>query len=508
MMRTKLNDHTVGFVLISFLYILSLVVRLPRLGLPLSDHHEYVTAHTLIALENLDSYGPKYWFHNIQTYPGKANRFIPWATTRSFDKNGIGYYTSYPPLALILLFFVFKILSLDFSVLNLQTFNIFLHLMSAWFVYKVVYSFLAEDHKLISAVGAATLHLFLFPNLWFYSTTYSWDTLWYYILVIEIYLFLKLIGNTNNHKNKQNIFFLGIGVFLGTFTEYQNIFFSLVILLWSFLHRKTHPHSFQIAITTAFAAGLALLINTIQMASINGLIDYFSSLVNRFIYVYGTFGQGCLSCSLRKIFSTSYDYFAYVWPLIIVFLISAIINPPTTKKLLKETATKWATLCIIIPYLLHVVFMATDVAEHEFDNLKLSLLISFLGGLLPSFKGPKTKTKRYLFGPFYGLVLASVVFLSCYKYAAFFPEPDSMETLKYYSLGTEMGVLLKKDEVGFAITECPIYPQTVYYIKRNILKIESEEKAKDWLKTIKINNGKVFRINKECLIDEVFNINI
>ena len=126
LLRAKLFSPPAAIL---FCFLFSLVVRVPHLDRPLSDHHEWLTAHSLISLDNWRSQGAlEHNFALLQTYPSPANRFAKTPPTTLFAKDGKGYYTSFPPLAVILPYLLFSVLSIEPTALSLQIFNLFGHL--------------------------------------------------------------------------------------------------------------------------------------------------------------------------------------------------------------------------------------------------------------------------------------------------------------------------------------------------------------------------------------------
>jgi hypothetical protein len=101
---------TLPILLVAFL--LSVAVRLPQLGRPLSKHHEFCTAVTLRVLQVWWDNGiEKYRYNPVMTYNNEADKFInnfANATGKVVDEEGNFYYVSHPPFAYYFPYIVFK----------------------------------------------------------------------------------------------------------------------------------------------------------------------------------------------------------------------------------------------------------------------------------------------------------------------------------------------------------------------------------------------------------------
>src|SRR5436190_14555087 len=100
-MRRKIFKNPL--VILSCIFLLSVVVRIPTLDRPLSKHHEFCTAVSLRVLQIWDEAGIKtYHFNPVMTYPNAADKFInnfASASGKMMDAGGNFYYVSHPPFA-------------------------------------------------------------------------------------------------------------------------------------------------------------------------------------------------------------------------------------------------------------------------------------------------------------------------------------------------------------------------------------------------------------------------
>jgi hypothetical protein len=126
---------TFPFLVVAFL--LSVVLRLPQLGRPLSKHHEFCTAVSLRILQNWWDEGiEKYNYLPATNFAKDADKFINNfgnATGSVVDAFGNYYYVSHPPLAYYVPYAFFKIIDVRPDVIPLQLFNMLLALFECHF---------------------------------------------------------------------------------------------------------------------------------------------------------------------------------------------------------------------------------------------------------------------------------------------------------------------------------------------------------------------------------------
>jgi len=182
------------YLLLFGIFLISVLIRLPHLDRPLSKHHEFCTAITLIPLQNwADNGAATYHYSPSVTYEGAANHHIENLTAYPVEANGRFYYLSHPPFAYLLPYFTFSVLGIYPTPLALQIFNIFFHFISCLFIYKIVVLMRHYPHPLKGspptlhdsradsplgaggergALAAFLIYLFAPAALWFHGNAY------------------------------------------------------------------------------------------------------------------------------------------------------------------------------------------------------------------------------------------------------------------------------------------------------------------------------------------------
>ncbi len=179
-----------------FVFVISILVRFPYLNRPLSGNYEWLIAHCLVTYDVWKQDGVfHHHFLPVYTYQGSTNHHIPIGDLGSVEKNGRLYYISYPAFGFI--FPYIATFGWAYEPLVLKIFNIFLHLISAIFLWKILISFLSSLATFLSVT-----YYLLQPNLlWFHGNVYFLDVLSMDILIIQLYLTLQYIQNPNQKNS-------------------------------------------------------------------------------------------------------------------------------------------------------------------------------------------------------------------------------------------------------------------------------------------------------------------
>ncbi|MCH8331053.1 MAG: hypothetical protein IH946_06695, partial [Bacteroidetes bacterium] len=124
------------FVLLLTIFLISVLVRWPNIDRPLSKHHEFCTAFTLIILENNILYDRPLQTISL-SYPLPTDKYINNFASRVHDDQGNYYYISHPPFGFIFPGLIYKALGLIPSVLSLQLINLLFHFLSGLVVFLI-----------------------------------------------------------------------------------------------------------------------------------------------------------------------------------------------------------------------------------------------------------------------------------------------------------------------------------------------------------------------------------
>lgn len=266
--------HFGGLTIVILLFFLSVVIRSENIAAPLSRHHEWITAHTLITCEIWSENGgpSNYHFSPVYSYPGEGNarRTMLGGVV---DSKGDVYYVSYPPFTFIFAYYFTKFIGGP-DLHSMRVMTLFLHLSCALLIYLLAATFLPEAkryHISIAGLLGATLYIFSTGNLWAHGNLYFADMLVQVFIISG--LFLTSLFLQNKYKNFKGLLIAFFVIFfLAVYTEWLGLFLSfftgITFLIYYFLRREK---KFLFAFfTIAFSAVLAVLITIIQYSSIAG----------------------------------------------------------------------------------------------------------------------------------------------------------------------------------------------------------------------------------------------
>lgn len=491
--QTSMKIATPNY-LILLLFVISVVVRIPTINRPLSNHHEFVTAHVLRIMQIWKEDGlVKNHFNPIMNYPGIANKFINNQTLGDFDKNGNDFYQSYPPFAYLLPYLIFQVLHISITPLALEIINLLLHLAECFLLYHIVCLLLNRKEKTVFVPGiiAVTLHLFNPCALWFHSNVYMTDmpavTFW----LLSVFVFLKMQSSENLPSLRGIVALFSANFFLN-YTEYLGVTFTAVTVVYCLFKIKTDKKYFFVAAVLMVSCLSAIAVTVYQYSLINGFNSFMDMAVHRYATRSGYSGHFKLSVLFSDIILMVRNYFIGFLPeillmatLLIVFR-KRIISISTENKVFIKMV-----VFLFLPVLLHhLIFLRASALD--FFMLKSSPFIAAtIAWLFYRIRNQLPEINRAI-----AVVLTVVAGIFIFYYINR-PGEISQSGNRYDIYKTEGNFIAensKPDEVIF-IQNLLDEPQLVYYAHRNLRTIEKEQQAIDFLKTYQRNKGIIFTHN-------------
>jgi hypothetical protein len=462
---------------------LSVVVHAPLLNRPLSAHHEFCTAITLITLHN-------WWTDGMAAHAGaptgvfvnEARTMLPPA---QYDANAQAlalYYFSHPPLAFDLPYALFVLTGTPPNALGLELFNVFFHLVTALCLYGALREFAIAGSR--APLFAALLYLFMPAPLWFHSNAYMGD-----IFVQNTWALHLLAAMVYFHRREPadqlRLALVGLTLFLTVYTSWLGVFAgaaSGALALW--LAWRGHDRRWLnvlpvVALAIIAALGLTAWRYT-QLVDLDALLGYFASRFE----VRGTTGTGVdLMGSLRDLVLVNYRI-GYL-PVILLLLGLLVWLKKSSRGLSRvlDHGTMPFVVLTGLPVLLdHAVLL--PYAEHDFAALKGGPLLCGLGGLL---------LDRLPARSAYALLAATCVAGVLYFYRTNpLPGYDGGRYAVERDLGEAIGREARVYEVVFFEGPAP-GPQVLWYAKRHIVQVNSSDEALRFLRERGLHKGVIFR---------------
>ncbi|MBK9073578.1 MAG: hypothetical protein IPL77_01170 [Flavobacteriales bacterium] len=158
-------------------FALSVLVRLPQLGRPLSKNHEFCAALVLVVHSVWEEDGfLKHHGCPAVTYPNPGDRGVIGLHYDLTEQDGIYYYVSHLPMAYWAPYAAFKVLGVTAAEVPLRIFNVLLHGLTALLFFGFLKRMLGDlpQHANIAA-WAAAFYLLMPGPLWFHGNVYMSD---------------------------------------------------------------------------------------------------------------------------------------------------------------------------------------------------------------------------------------------------------------------------------------------------------------------------------------------
>lgn len=486
-------------IILTALFLLSVLVRLPNINRPLSKHHEFVTAISLqiIHIWQMDG-AAKYHFNPVMNYPGAANKYLnKYASTtgKMLDAEGNYYYVSHPPFAYIFPYLTFQLLHIKATVLSIEIFNLVINFISSIFIYLIIVSLRKKgSFEMIDWVGVCGFMIYLFSAavLWFQCNTYMSDMLVHLFFVAGVYYLLQLM---NNKTSKKYFALFTAALFLMIYTSWLGIFFAFSVFLYSVIRVKKDKFFTKIILVTSLVAIAAIGLFVYQYSLINGLESYLDQLRDRLQLRSGLQKNPSLLMQIKsfiyflKIIFTNYvtSYFPFI--LLLGFFVYQIVKKKLHAKLGKQIFLFiWIS---VLPIILVHTFLS-EYSGHDFvslyGSLFLSVAIALLFDKLNRGKAIQTSTLWLL------ISLSIIISVASYYYIN---RPGKLSIKgDEYRISQQLGLEIKNtsthDAVIFTIGNAEIDPQLMYYAQRNIKEITAKEEAFEFLRSRNIEHGFIY----------------
>ena len=466
------------------LFFLTVILRLPNLNRPLSKHHEFNTAFFLIPMEIwYETSGSNYNFSPVLNYQNKGDKGINNFTGEDTERNGDFYYLSFGAGSYVIPYFFLSFFGGP-SILGLQIFSLFVHLLCALVLIKIAHWFL-EENKLNTSysVISGVVYLFLPATLWFHGNGYTHHSLVVLFFLLSVFYALKL---SKNESDKRNVVFLFIFLFLTIYTEWIGCFLAFFILIFALLKRNENYRLviFICILSVLFGVGLI----TFQFSQAVGFDKFIFYLRERF------FVRSNLNVN-----SISYVSFILKWGFwylvgygSLIFLILFLVLKMTfTKSWVKIDKRIWL---LGLPILLHHLIFSDFLFSHDYSVLIDSTFFSLLLVLLFSnsqFSKDNFKKNVVLFLLFLASSVVTYYFINR-------PGMYSQRGEKYSSfkeIGEFINKNTQKEEVVFIenLPDLP-NPQVVYYAKRNFYSVKNTKEMEKIIKNKKVKNAFFIKI--------------
>ncbi len=470
-------------------FLVSVLVRVPNLNRPLSAHHEYCTALVMIVLHNwyVDGFTAHHGAPAI-SFTGPADRYPEgWADGPAVHQ-GVLYYFSHPPLAYDLPFLIFRVLHVAPNVLGLQLFNILFHLITAICLYLAVRSAWPDGGQGNAPVYAALLYLFMPAPLWFHGNAYMSDMFVQNFWMMHVAVAMNVFMHKEVPTVRTSLLF-GSTLFLAVLTSWLGVFAgvtAMLVALWSG-RKRGWSGTERVIIVSCIAIATALVSTAwrytwnMEMAS---LIDYLRSRLAVRGSVDMANDAGYYLIQLVENYRISYLPVIALCALLGTYL-SAIRSktihyPPGGPLFIALTA---------VPVFLDHVFLL-QYSHHDFAVLKAGPVFCGMAAFLLLELTPR---KAWI-----AVSFASVAGVLYFLRINPLPGRDAGRYTMEKDIGMGIKAATRSDQAVLFLGYTP-EPQVAWYAGRTIIRIDSDEDGKQFLRDQGTDTGVVFQLEEGVL---------
>jgi len=380
-----------GLVLIaSTIFSYTVVVKKPWFGVYSGANHDWLTASTVIFADNWYREGA--WNLRFGMYEN------PKSPENSTQISRLPYL-SYPPGAVLPVFFISTITNHEPSVNMVMYYNLFNHLLISIFMALAVFYFLSSlKIKLGIAFSFALipilLELFLPSPFYYHQNSFFSDQA--VILPFVLVVFLEVIRGGLTGRRRIVIDVLqGLVFFYGAFTDWFFVFIAIAFyakrLFSGEISIRDKKEFFRG--TLKFAAGpvsgvalFAVHVAVVMWGDPGYAIEYIRNkyLVRSGMKSSDTNTSGEYFENIMQHVDQGYGFIGRIIVYISVFFIVAAGLYLLVRKLTKKSVSSEARLIvqlafiIVVPCILQIFIFMNHSAVHSFSVLKLSVLISIV----------------------------------------------------------------------------------------------------------------------------------
>lgn len=456
-------------------FILSILVRTPQLGRPMSKNHEFCTAVALIVMD-------VWWQRGFMactgspavTYLGECDGEARTLAPVFMKRDGVRYYISHMPLAYWVPFAMFKVFDVPPSPVPLRLFNLLLHACTAFFFYRFLTTVLSTaDRTQVSDIPlfAAVLYLLMPAPLWYHGNVYMSD------MAVQLPWAWALASGARVFKDQRvdlkRVHWFVLAIACTALTEWMGLFIAISFSAYAlFRGRRGADHGSSVLAVILLLMALAVVGLALWLYSgIAGWEALWSYYVGRWAER-GTFVFGDAGPLGRFILGLPVHILTAWGPIILVLLSTLVLR----RRIELSRDLRTALWLLLAPALMHV-FSFLRYDGHEFSVLKLGFFLCTLGAMAIV----RWRACNVFIGNA-AVVLACSLGIA--MYTAINRPGDGTATGDAYALAQQHGELIARTarmDERIYVSGANIEPQLMYYAHRNLDGLSEEQAATDFL---------------------------
>lgn len=488
-------------VALCFIFIASVLIRIPNFNRPLSKHHEFNAAMVLIGMDHWSENGgaSSTLYCPVLNYNNPGDRFLDLETSLLTDAKGNLIYASFGAGWFLYPYYFFQLFSLTPSVAALTIFNLLLSFICMLLVFSIARKVFAEQDTIRPFKSLITVFIFVLNpcTLWYNGNGYVHEVMVLPFFLMQVNLFIDFM-KCDSQLSKFKLFLFFVVTVLGVFADWLSVIWLAVTFMYA-IKKVAADRKWRIYLTVAFTSGLfSVLLVVLHYGYSLGVNEYLTALAERYQ------SRGFLNVNIRSagymLLKIVKHYFtAYASILLLIAVAGSLYLVQIAKR--KEPLARLPVFSKEIIFLIfstaflhHFLFIEFS-SVHEYAVFKSALFLSLASSVLLF----ASKVPHKLM-----LVVFFIVTLVQYYYINRVGEISLNGDRYDYTVVT--GKIINQntgaDEVVF-VDDSQMRPQISYYAKRTILNAASLIQAKLGLEKqpgkskgvwFDIENGKVVSI--------------
>ncbi len=367
----KKDSFIFGLIFISILFILSFYLRHQYIGTLSDDRDQWITAHSLLIVDN--------WFKDGIF----NNRLLAITIPNSIEFNSISErfpYISYPVGAWLIIYIIKILFPLIETLKIIHYYSFFNHYLISLIIYLIVFNFKFQnkDQKFLFSTFAGVSYIFFPYPYYTHIGNYFSDTAVILFMVVIYYLEVKIQFFILKIKSPIYLYFLQtIFLIIAAFIDYVAISIALGI----FIMRLIHYFSNSKKKIYFFMFNFFQLVSPVVVVFLIYFLHVYNSGYGENLY--NTFlERTALTKNINEnlFLSLSNNFFIFFikwksWSIYVIFILFCYFY--CFYRYLKFKSIHY--YIVIIGFnvgFIHLILLSNHSSNHEFSNLKFFIPIS------------------------------------------------------------------------------------------------------------------------------------
>jgi hypothetical protein len=465
-------DRHQSLLLLLAIFLVATLIRLPNLGRPLSKHHEFVDATTLIPIQAWRQAGGAASFHFIPVvnyqHPGDRRP----DTAINMDEKNNQLYLSVGPGSYILAYLFCQTFDLPAAPIPLRILNL-LWSMATLFLGFIFFERLIPapaDGRYFRILVACTLFLYSPCMLWFTGNVYHQTAIMMPIVLAILCLLMPMLASARN-ITAARLSATALSILLLIYFDWFAGPLCIPVIAYALFRSLKERKYLLLALTAAISVLTGMALIFWQFSSYVGSHKVAVYWYERFLF---RSGRSSFTTSIQMLKDVFINLCTDYAPIFVLLLLNTIIRLQRRLPLRFSADQSRFTWIYGFSLAAYALALLNWTANHDFAMVPASLLLAWLA----TASIPPSLPPRRL----YGLLLVILIISISQYYYINRPGPVSQSGMRYDAYA-KFGKRLENIPPAWPIfSNLPEYcPMCEYYAGRQITVANNPDSALAWL---------------------------